>query len=214
MNEALPLLFCADGYRFPDVYHTTRFLSPDPIIALEEVEELIIVTSSLEEGRAKKESRATSVINWDRYGAQELAAQGVQGPELTATVIKRFLDERELARVALPAYFSVGIADRLREMGVELVVLNDLGERRRAKRPDELEADMARHVDTYSDEWADVLADPARLRRFTSFINAPDASDPNIIHVPERSMPRAARAGERPQQELPVLAATIPVGAP
>ena len=140
MNEALPLLFCADGYRFPDVYHTTRFLSPDPIIALEEVEELIIVTSSLEEGRAKKESRATSVINWDRYGAQELAAQGVQGPELTATVIKRFLDERELARVALPAYFSVGIADRLREMGVELVVLNDLGERRRAKRPDELEA--------------------------------------------------------------------------
>ncbi|TMG35898.1 MAG: aminopeptidase P family protein [Chloroflexi bacterium] len=126
--------------RFPDVYHTTRFLSPDPIIALEEVEELIIVTSSLEEGRAKKESRATSVINWDRYGAQELAAQGVQGPELTATVIKRFLDERELARVALPAYFSVGIADRLREMGVELVVLNDLGERRRAKRPDELEA--------------------------------------------------------------------------
>ena len=140
MNEALPLLFCADGYRFPDVYHTTRFLSPDPIIALEEVEELIIVTSSLEEGRAKKESRATSVINWDRYGAQELAAQGVQVPELTATVIKRFLDERELARVALPAYFSVGIADRLREMGVELVVLNDLGERRRAKRPDELEA--------------------------------------------------------------------------
>ena len=140
VNEALPLLFCADGYRFPDVYHTTRFLSPDPIIALEEVEELIIVTSSLEEGRAKKESRATSVINWDRYGAQELAAQGVQGPELTATVIKRFLDERELARVALPAYFSVGIADRLREMGVELVVLNDLGERRRAKRPDELEA--------------------------------------------------------------------------
>jgi len=140
VNEALPLLFCADGYRFPDVYHTTRFLSPDPIIALEEVEELIIVTSSLEEGRAKKESRATSVINWDRYGAQELAAQGVQVPELTATVIKRFLDERELARVALPAYFSVGIADRLREMGVELVVLNDLGERRRAKRPDELEA--------------------------------------------------------------------------
>src|SRR5207245_373924 len=107
---------------------------------LEEVGELMIVTSSLEEGRAKKESRATSVINWDRYGAQELAAQGVQGPELTATVIKRFLDERELARVALPAYFSVGIADRLREMGVELVVLNDLGERRRAKRPDELEA--------------------------------------------------------------------------
>src|SRR5438132_12424686 len=125
----LPLLFCADGYRFPDVYHTTRFLSPDPIIALEDVEALIIVTSSLEEGRAKKESRATAVINWDRYGAQELSAKGMQGPELTATVIKRFLDQRELARVALPAYFSVGVADPLHEMRCELGVLTDLGER-------------------------------------------------------------------------------------
>ena len=43
----LPLLFYADGYRFPDVYHTTRFLAPDPIIALEDVEELVLVTSSL-----------------------------------------------------------------------------------------------------------------------------------------------------------------------
>jgi Xaa-Pro aminopeptidase len=136
----LPLLFCADGYRFPDVYHTTRFLSPDPIIALEDVEALFIVTSSLEEGRAKKESRATAVINWDRYGAQELSAKGMQGPELTATVIKRFLDERKLERVAVPAYFSLGIADQLRAMGVELVVQTDLAERRRAKRPDEIAA--------------------------------------------------------------------------
>ena len=136
----LPLLFCADGYRFPDVYHTTRFLSPDPIIALEDVEALVIVTSSLEEGRAKKESRATAVINWDRYGAQELSAKGMQGPELTATVIKRFLDERKLERVAVPAYFSLGIADQLRAMGVELVVQTDLAERRRAKRPDEIAA--------------------------------------------------------------------------
>jgi hypothetical protein len=30
------LLFYADGYKFPDVYHLTRFLSPDPIIALEQ----------------------------------------------------------------------------------------------------------------------------------------------------------------------------------
>jgi Xaa-Pro aminopeptidase len=136
----LPLLFCADGYRFPDVYHTTRFLSPDPIIALEDVEAVVIVTSSLEEGRAKKESRATAVINWDRYGAQELSAKGMQGPELTATVIKRFLDERKLERVAVPAYFSLGIADQLRAMGVELVVQTDLAERRRAKRPDEIAA--------------------------------------------------------------------------
>ena len=53
-GEPLPLLFFADGYRFPDVYHTTRLLTPDPIIALEEVEELVVVASSLEEGRARE----------------------------------------------------------------------------------------------------------------------------------------------------------------
>ena len=62
-GEPLPLLFFADGYRFPDVYHTTRLLTPDPIIALEEVEELVVVASSLEEGRARAESRATQVRN-------------------------------------------------------------------------------------------------------------------------------------------------------
>src|ERR1700694_787078 len=91
---ASPLLFFADGYRFPDVYHTTKFLAPDPIIALEDVEELVIVASSLEEGRARKESRATTVVNMNEYGAQELTGRGLTGTEFWATLMKRFLDAR------------------------------------------------------------------------------------------------------------------------
>jgi Xaa-Pro aminopeptidase len=136
----LPLLFYADGYRFPDVYHTTKFLAPDPIIALEDVEELVIVTSSLEEGRARKESRATTIVNMNEYGAQELSAQGVSGAEFWAAIMKRFLDERGLRRVAVPPYFPLAEADRLREMGIDLVLAMDLRERRRVKRPDEVEA--------------------------------------------------------------------------
>jgi len=136
----LPLLFYADGYRFPDVYHTTRFLAPDPIIALEDVEELVLVTSSLEEGRARKESRATSIVNMNEYGAQELTGRGISGTEFWAAIMKRFLDERGLRRVAVAPYFPVAEADRLREMGIELVVAKDLRERRRIKRPDEIDA--------------------------------------------------------------------------
>src|SRR6266550_3742016 len=121
----LPLLFYADGYKFPDVYHATRFLAPDPIIALEDVEELVIVASSLEEGRARKESRATKVHNTNEFGAAELASKGVTGTELNATIMKHFLDARELTRVAVPPYFPVAEADRLREMGVTLVVAKD-----------------------------------------------------------------------------------------
>jgi Xaa-Pro aminopeptidase len=139
-RTALPLLFFADGYRFPDVYHTTKFLAPDPIIALEDVEELVLVVSSLEEGRARKESRATTVLNINDYGAQDLSGRGIAGTEFWATLMKRFLDARGLRRVAVAPYFPLAEADRLREMGVELVVANDLRERRRTKRPDEIEA--------------------------------------------------------------------------
>ncbi len=51
---------------------------------------------------------------------------------------------------------------------------------------DELEALMARHIGDYQDEWAATLADPDRMRRFVSFVNAPGVPDPSIRFVPER----------------------------
>jgi nitrite reductase (NADH) large subunit len=45
---------------------------------------------------------------------------------------------------------------------------------------------MAKHVTDYQDEWAGVLADPERLRRFVSFVNAPDVPDPTIVFVERR----------------------------
>jgi nitrite reductase (NADH) large subunit len=62
---------------------------------------------------------------------------------------------------------------------------------------EELDAAMARHVETYRDEWAETLADPERLARFTSFVNAPDVADPSIEFVPERGQLRPARPEER-----------------
>ncbi|ARX83343.1 nitrite reductase large subunit NirB [Streptomyces alboflavus] len=50
----------------------------------------------------------------------------------------------------------------------------------------ELEALMADHVTHYRDEWAETLADPDRLARFVSFVNAPEAPDPLVAFVPER----------------------------
>lgn len=69
----------------------------------------------------------------------------------------------------------------------------------------ELEAAMATHVEHYEDEWAATLADPERLRRFRSFVNAPDAADDSIVHVAERGQARPATAAERVS-----LGATIP----
>src|SRR6266545_6380308 len=92
----MPLLFYADGYKFPDVYHVTRFLAPDPIIALEQNGEVIIVANSLEEGRARKESRAREVFNIDDFGGKEIAKTAESREELDAEVIRRFLESRGL----------------------------------------------------------------------------------------------------------------------
>jgi nitrite reductase (NADH) large subunit len=54
----------------------------------------------------------------------------------------------------------------------------------------ELDAAIFRHIATYQDEWAAVLADPQRLRRFVSFVNAPGTPDPSIAFVPQRGQPR------------------------
>jgi nitrite reductase (NADH) large subunit len=54
----------------------------------------------------------------------------------------------------------------------------------------ELDAAMKQHVGAYEDEWAAVLADPQRLSRFVSFVNAPGTPDPSIAFVAERGQPR------------------------
>jgi nitrite reductase (NADH) large subunit len=53
----------------------------------------------------------------------------------------------------------------------------------------ELDEAMARHVAGYADEWAGVLDDPDKLRRFASFVNAPDTPDPTVRFATERGQP-------------------------
>ncbi|TDQ44188.1 nitrite reductase large subunit NirB [Actinorugispora endophytica] len=72
-----------------------------------------------------------------------------------------------------------GGLDHLREVVVE----DSLGIAR------ELEADMARHVSAYADEWRGVLEDPDKLARFVSFTNAPGTPDPTIRFEVERDQP-------------------------
>jgi nitrite reductase (NADH) large subunit len=66
----------------------------------------------------------------------------------------------------------------------------------------ELEAEMARHVGGYEDEWRATLEDPSKLERFVSFVNAPGTPDPTIAFTTERD------------QIQPIAPALIPVGAP
>jgi len=74
----------------------------------------IVVANSLEEGRVRKQSRATSVFNIDAFGAKDLAGKGISREELDANVIARFLASRDTKLVSVAWYFPVGMAERLR----------------------------------------------------------------------------------------------------
>jgi Xaa-Pro aminopeptidase len=137
---ARPLLFFGDSYRFPDIYHTIRFLAPDPQIVLERDGEIVMLTNALEEGRARKQSRATRIENIDDYGARELAATMAPITDATATLIERFLVAHQATQITVPQYFPLALADRLRAKGIDLVVIEGLEQRRRAKRDDEVAA--------------------------------------------------------------------------
>ena len=111
-----------------------------------------------------------------------------------ADLFAKDLSEEELIR-AIDRFlmFYIRTAERLERTSVWMerieggldhvraVVLDDslgLGE--------ELDALMRAHVDCYADEWRAALEDPDTLRRFVSFVNAPDTPDPSIEFSTER----------------------------
>ena len=75
----------------------------------------------------------------------------------------------------------------------------------------DLDAAMASHVSNYRDEWAETLADPEKLARFGSFVNAPDAVDDSLAYVGERGQARPATAEERASGSVIIAGTTLEV---
>ncbi len=75
----------------------------------------------------------------------------------------------------------------------------------------DLDEAMAGHVDGYEDEWAAALADPEKLRRFGSFVNAPDQPDDSFAYVNERGQARPATESERTGGSVLIAGTTLEV---
>jgi nitrite reductase (NADH) large subunit len=161
---------------------------------------------------AEAQSKDVGVIATERGWNLYVAGNGGKTPR-HATLLATDLDDAGLVQAIdrFLAYY-VRTADRLQRTStwfeavqastgdalahVRAVIFDDaLGV------CDELDAEIARHVETYECEWAATLADPDRLARFHSFVNAPDAADPEIVMVSERGQPRPARPDELARHE-------------
>ncbi|KTG16193.1 MULTISPECIES: nitrite reductase large subunit NirB [unclassified Guyparkeria] len=114
------------------------------------------------------------------------------------------LDDEQLIRyIDRVLMFYIKTADRLQRTSVWLenleggldylreVVIDD-----RLGIGAELEEQMQAVVDSYQCEWKSTLADPAKLKRFRSFVNS-DAPDDNVLFVEERGQVRPATPEEK-----------------
>ncbi|TCK26458.1 nitrite reductase large subunit NirB [Pseudonocardia endophytica] len=122
----------------------------------------------------------------------ELLVAGVDSETLVRT-IDRFLmfyvrTAERLQRTAPWIEAMDGGLDHLREVIVDdsLGICADL------------DAAMARHIESYADEWRGVLDDPEKLARFVSFVNAPETPDPTIEFVTERGQNVPAPTSQDP----------------
>ncbi|MFT4085176.1 MAG: nitrite reductase large subunit NirB [Nocardioides sp.] len=135
------------------------------------------------EARGKDFGVIATEKGWNLYvggngGAVPAHAQLLAG-DLTTDELVRYLDRYLM--------YYIRTADRLQRTSAWIEGLEGGLDRVRAVVIDdvlglgtELEAAMSRHIAGYFDEWRATLEDPEKLRRFVSFVNAPEAPDPNI----------------------------------
>jgi nitrite reductase (NADH) large subunit len=135
----------------------------------------------------------------------QLLAEGLSDAELITAIDRFFL-------------YYIRTADRLQRTAPWVAELEGgIDELRRVIFEDslgicaDLDAAMARHVAGYEDEWAATLRDPEKLRRFQSFVNAPDTPDPSLAYVPERGQVRPASREEREDASVLIAGTTLEV---
>jgi len=120
--------------------YLSGFDAPDPFVTCYTPDELSVLVSGLEYGRAKKESRADRVDRPVAYDKRKLV--DAYGPrEASHRVTAAFLSAGGVDSVAVPERFPVGSADGLRDQGIDVVVDTDdvLVDIRAVKTPTELD---------------------------------------------------------------------------
>ncbi|MCH5645052.1 nitrite reductase large subunit NirB [Gordonia sp. ABSL49_1] len=135
------------------------------------------------EARGKDVGVIATEHGWNLY----VAGNGGQSPKHAQLLAGGVDDDTLVAYIDRYLMFYVRTADRLQRTAPWLESLEGGLEHLRSVVCDdslglaaELEAAMDQHVAGYTDEWAAVLADEDKLKRFVSFVNAPDVVDPTI----------------------------------
>lgn len=116
----------ADGYLFDakgasDQYYLSRFDAPDPFVALYTPEDLVLLVSGLEYGRATATSRADHVARYSDFDYRSLVEEYGEA-DARARMIAQLLAEHDVDSVLVPERFPIATGDGLRDQGITVQV--------------------------------------------------------------------------------------------
>ncbi|GAA0218079.1 M24 family metallopeptidase [Halobaculum roseum] len=191
--------YCIDaGSDDSNQLYLSGFDAPDPFFTAYTGDELAVLVSGLEYGRAKKESHADTVGRLSTYDYAERAAEEGQAAA-QAGVYADFLADLEVESTLVPERFPVGVADALREAGIAVDVdRDDVIETVRATKTEE-ELDAVRRA-TAANETAMAAAE--------ELIAAADVADDGTLVIEEGSDGEGggttALTSERVKEEIEV----------
>jgi len=133
------VLIYGDTERSSALRHEVPLAIGDPFLYLEADGRRAVVTTALEEARIARAAPDIECVLVDTLGWDELIAAGRSHSEAELELCARAVEAFGIDRASVPFEFPLGLADRLRRGGVELVPDEKLfNERRRHKTMAEL----------------------------------------------------------------------------
>jgi Xaa-Pro aminopeptidase len=134
------VLIYADTMRSPELRHEVPVAIPDPFLYLEHAGKASALLSAFEVPRVQEVAPAIQTFTPERFGLDELLAQGLRREQVELEVVLRACREVGVESAAVPPTFPVELADHLRANGIELTVDRELFDsRRRSKNAVEVE---------------------------------------------------------------------------
>src|SRR5881396_2035077 len=96
----------------------TRFFAPDPFIFIKKSRKTYLVMNDLEIDRAESQASVNNVLSYSEY-ARRWQQRGIQFPPAAEVVVEVFKD-LQIQAVEVPSTFPLGLADRLRNLGIKV----------------------------------------------------------------------------------------------
>ena len=128
------VLLIGDTERLPELRHEVPVDIGDAFLFAEVAGRRVSIVWSVEGDRIALVDPTIELIAFETFPLEELQREGLDAYELFPALFSRMVDSLGLTSAVVPERFPVGIADRLRADGVELVVdQRFFDERRRRK---------------------------------------------------------------------------------